>query len=573
MDYMKRYKEWLNSDYFDSQTKRELAALEDGELKESFLCDLEFGTGGLRGKMGVGTNRMNRYTVRKATQGLANYILAQKKQEKGVAIAYDSRRMSSEFARETALCLCANGIPIYLFESLRPTPELSFALRRLKCAAGVVVTASHNPPEYNGYKVYWEDGAQITFPRDQEIIAEVKKIESFDQVKTITREAATASGLYHVIGEEIDEQYMEELKKQILNPEIIAEQAEQLKIVYTPLHGTGNKPVRRILKELGFTQVYCVEEQEEPDGDFPTVSYPNPEDADAFRLALDLAKRVDADIVLATDPDADRLGVYGKDRETGSYIRFTGNMTGALICEYELSQRKKQGKLPENGAVVTTIVSGRMAEAIAKAYGIQVMKTLTGFKYIGEQIKLFEEKESNTYVFGFEESYGCLLGTYARDKDAVVAAMVLCEIAAYYKQENRTIWDQMKTLYAQYGWYEERLHTVTMEGQAGKEKITALMEHIRFNLPKKMGSFDVKSVSDYAKDIRYDFETDEMKKTGLPKSNVLYFDLTDDAWCCVRPSGTEPKVKIYAGVKGADQKHADEKMDELLEKCIELLGI
>lgn len=572
MDYMKSYKEWLNSDYFDSQTKRELLNLEDEELKDCFQCELEFGTGGLRGKIGVGTNRMNRYTVRKASQGLANYIVNLKKQEKGIAVAYDSRRMSTEFAKEAALCFCANGIPVYLFESLRPTPELSFALRRLGCVAGIVITASHNPPEYNGYKVYWEDGAQITYPKDKEIIEEVKSIVDYQQVKIMQEKEAIESGLLHIIGKAIDDQYMEVLKEQIIDHDVIVKQRENLKIVYTPLHGTGNKPVRRILNELGFTQVYCVEEQEKPDGNFPTISYPNPEDPAAFQLALQLAEKVEADIVLATDPDADRLGVYAKDSVTGEYIRFTGNMTGALICEYELAQKKARGILPKNGAVVTTIVSGHMAESIAKNYGIHLIKTLTGFKYIGEQIKIFEQKKNYEFLFGFEESYGCLLGTYARDKDAVVAAMVLCEIAAYCKSMQMSIWDRMKMLYEKYGYYEERLHTVVMEGQEGKKKIQAVMDNLRKAFPKKIGEFTVERIVDYEKDVVYDLQTGRDGRTELPKSNVLYFECEKDIWCCIRPSGTEPKVKIYVGVKGENPTDANKKANEVMEKCIEFLN-
>ena len=437
---MKKYQEWCENPYFDEKTRKELKNIagDEKEISDRFYKDLAFGTGGLRGVIGAGTNRMNIYTVRKATQGLANFIIEENGREKGVAIAFDSRNMSPEFAEEAARCLCANGIRTWLFESLRPTPELSFALRELGCIAGIVVTASHNPPEYNGYKVYWEDGAQITYPKDEQIIARVNAITDLTTVKTMSRKEADESGLLQIIGEEIDASYMEALKKLVLNPEVIKEQAKSLKIVYTPLHGTGNLPVRRVLSELGFEQVIVVPEQEKPDGNFPTVSYPNPEDKKAFALALELAKKVDADLVLATDPDADRLGVYAKDSKTGEYMAFTGNMSGMIICEYELSQRKEKGMLPEDGAIVTTIVSGNMSQAVAKEYGVDIIETLTGFKYIGEQIKLFEQNHNHTYLFGYEESYGCLVGTHARDKDAVVAVMTLCEAAAYYKSKGLT---------------------------------------------------------------------------------------------------------------------------------------
>lgn len=573
MDAMKNYEFWCTSPYFDEATKAELLAIKDDEkeITERFYRELEFGTGGLRGILGAGTNRMNIYTVRKATQGLANFIIKEHAQEKGVAISFDSRHMSPEFAKETALCMAANGIKAYIFPSLRPTPMLSFAVRELHCTAGVMVTASHNPPEYNGYKVYWEDGAQITAPKDVEIINEVQSIIDYGALKTMSEEDAKAAGLYEVIGSEIDDKYMEALKKLVLRPEAIKEQADKLKIVYTPLHGTGNLPVRRVLKELGFTQVHVVEEQELPDGDFPTVSYPNPEDKKAFALALKLAKEVDADIVLATDPDADRLGVYAKNTETGEYQSFTGNMSGMLILEYLLSQRKELGILPENGAVVTTIVSGKMAREIAKAYNVTLIETLTGFKYIGEQIKFFEQDHSHEFLFGYEESYGCLEGTHARDKDAVVAVMALCEAAAYYKSKGLTLCQQMENLYKTYGYYKENLISQTFKGMEGKAKIDALMESFRANTPKSVGPFKVLAMEDYRSSIRTDIATGETSELTLPKSNVLYFELEDKAWVCVRPSGTEPKIKYYAGIKGADEKEAEEKV-VALSAALEALG-
>lgn len=563
----KNYEYWCTSPIFDDATKSELKSLEgnEDEIFDRFYRELEFGTGGLRGVIGAGTNRMNFYTVGKATQGLANFINKQGAAAKGVAIAFDSRRMSPEFADTAACVLAANGIKAYIFDSLRPTPELSFALRTLGCTAGIVVTASHNPPEYNGYKVYWEDGAQITAPKDAQIIGEVNAIKDYAEIKKMTTEEAKAAGLYEVIGKEIDDKYMEALKKLVLHPEAIKQMASSLKIVYTPLHGTGNVPVRRVLKELGFEQVTVVQEQELPDGNFPTVSYPNPEDKKAFALALDLAKKVDADLVLATDPDADRLGVYAKDTKTGEYKVFTGNMSGMLICEYEMSQKKALGILPDNGALVTTIVSSNMAQAVAKEYGMKFIECLTGFKYIGEQIKFFEQTGSNEYVFGFEESYGCLVGTHARDKDAVVAVMALCEAAAYYKTQGITLWDQMLNIYNKYGYYKEDLFTMTFKGADGAKKMQDMMDAYRKNTPKQVGAYKVLRLRDYKNDVITDLATGETTPTGLPKSNVLYFELENDAWFCVRPSGTEPKIKFYAGIKGTSLEDSSKKLDELME--------
>ena len=563
----KNYEYWCTSPIFDDATKAELKSLEgnEDEIFDRFYRELEFGTGGLRGVIGAGTNRMNFYTVGKATQGLANFINKQGAAAKGVAIAFDSRHMSPEFADTAACVLAANGIKAYIFDSLRPTPELSFALRTLGCTAGIVVTASHNPPEYNGHKVYWEDGAQITAPKDAQIIGEVNAIKDYAEIKKMTTEEAKVAGLYEVIGKEIDDKYMEALKKLVLHPEAIKQMASSLKIVYTPLHGTGNVPVRRVLKELGFEQVTVVPEQELPDGNFPTVSYPNPEDKKAFALALDLAKKVDADLVLATDPDADRLGVYAKDTKTGEYKVFTGNMSGMLICEYEMSQKKALGILPDNGALVTTIVSSNMAQAVAKEYGMKFIECLTGFKYIGEQIKFFEQTGSNEYVFGFEESYGCLVGTHARDKDAVVAVMALCEAAAYYKTQGITLWDQMLNIYNKYGYYKEDLFTMTFKGADGAKKMQDMMDAYRKNTPKQVGAYKVLRLRDYKNDVITDLATGETTPTGLPKSNVLYFELENDAWFCVRPSGTEPKIKFYAGIKGNSLEDSAKKLDELME--------
>ena len=574
MSYMDEYRFWREDSYFDQKTKDELAGIEgnEKEIEDRFYKELEFGTGGLRGVIGAGTNRMNIYTVRKATQGLANYIIKQGGEKKGVAIAYDSRYMSPEFADEAALCLAANGIKAYVFDELRPTPELSFALRTLGCISGIVVTASHNPPEYNGYKVYWEDGAQVTSPKDKEIIAEVKAVTDYHSVKTMAKEEAVKEGLYQVIGSEIDDAYMVELKKQIIHPEVIQEMADDIRIVYTPFHGTGNKPVRRVLSELGFKHVYVVPEQELPDPAFTTLDYPNPEDPKAFTLALKLAKEKNADIVMATDPDADRLGIYALDTKTGEYVPFTGNMSGMLIAEYILRERTATGTMPENPAMVKTIVTTNMADPIAADYNVKLIEVLTGFKYIGEQIKLFEQTGCNNYVFGLEESYGCLAGTHARDKDAVVAVMCLCEVAAWCKKHGKTLWDQMVELYEKYGYYKESLYTITLKGIDGSRQIAEMMDKLRKNPPTHFGDLQVTRVRDYATGVMKELATGKESPTGLPESNVLYFDLTNDSWCCARPSGTEPKIKFYMGVKGtslADAQEKNEKLTEELKAVIE----
>ena len=573
MDYKKLYEEWISNPYFDEETKAELKAIEqdENEIKERFYKELEFGTAGLRGVIGAGTNRMNIYTVRKTTQGLANYIAAVSGQEKGVAIAHDSRRMSPEFAKEAALCLAANGVKAYIFDSLRPTPELSYAVRKLGCIAGINITASHNPPEYNGYKVYWEDGAQITPPHDSGIMAEVQKVTDYNTVKTMDEEAAKAAGLFQVIGKEVDDAYIEELKSQVIHMDAIKAMAKELKIVYSPLHGTGNIPARRVLKELGFEQVYVVKEQELPDGEFPTVSYPNPEADEAFELGLKLAKEVDADLVLATDPDADRLGVRVKDKN-GEYHTLTGNMSGCLLADYELGQRKAvNGSLPQDGAMISTIVTTNMAAAIAKYYGVKFIEVLTGFKYIGQQILGFETSGVGSYLFGFEESYGCLIGTHARDKDAIVATMALCEAAAYYKTKDMTLWDAMIEMYERYGYYKDDIQSITLKGIEGLAQIQTILENLRKNPPAEIGGYKVLSARDYKADTIVDMETKEVKATGLPSSNVLYYDLTDDAWVCVRPSGTEPKIKIYYGVKGSSLTDADEKSAALGQELKKLI--
>ena len=572
-EYKQRYENWLNDPVISEEDKQELRNIsqDEKEIEDRFYKDLEFGTAGLRGVIGIGTNRMNIYTVTKATQGLANYIVIKGVQEKGVAIAYDSRRMSKEFSDEAALTLNANGIKTYRFDSLRPTPELSFAVRELGCTAGIVITASHNPPEYNGYKVYWDDGAQIVEPIDKEIINEVNNVTDFSTIKKISKEEAIQKGLYNTIGEEIDKRYIEELKKLVVNQKAINEMQKDIKIVYTPLHGTGNIPVQTILKELGFENVYVVPEQEKPDGNFPTVDYPNPEDPKAFKLALELAKQKDADIVLANDPDADRLGVYAKNKETGEYIRFTGNMTGNLIAEYVLSQKKANGTLPANGAVIKTIVSSNLTDAIAKAYNVKLFSTLTGFKNIAKIIRGFEENNNEyTCLYSYEESYGCIMGTHARDKDGIVAVMTLCEAVCYYKQKGMTLWDAMLAVYEKYGYYKEDQFSITLKGSEGAEQIKKMMENMRNNTPQEIAGKKVLSFGDYQAQTIYNTQTKETTSTNLPKSNVLYYDLEDDNWCCVRPSGTEPKIKFYMGVKGSSLEDAEQKLKELEENVREL---
>ena len=572
-DYKKIYEEWLSNPYFDEETKEELRAIADNEneIKERFYMDLEFGTAGLRGVIGAGINRMNIYVVRRATQGLANYIIKQGGASKGVAIAYDSRHMSPEFADEAARTLAANGIVAYKFESLRPTPELSFAVRELGCIAGINVTASHNPPEYNGYKVYWEDGAQFTPPHDKGVTEEVLAIEDLSTVKTMSASDAKAAGLYKVIGAEIDDKYIAHVKAQVVNQDAIDKMQDDIKIVYTPLHGTGNIPVRRVLKEIGFTHVYVVPEQELPDGDFPTVSYPNPEAAEAFALGLGMAKKLDADLVLATDPDADRLGVYVKDSKSGEYIPLTGNMSGSLLCEYVLSQKAAKNAIPEDGEVVKSIVTTNLVDAVADYYHCKLVECLTGFKWIGKQILKEEQTGKGHYMFGLEESYGCLIRTYARDKDAVSASVALCEAAAYYKTRNMTLWDAMVAMYEKYGYYKDAVKAIGLKGIEGLAKIQNIMETLRKEAPAKVGEYDVVSARDYKLDTIKDMKTGAVTETGLPASNVLYYDLNDGAWVCVRPSGTEPKIKFYYGVKGTSLEDADKKSAELGEALMAMV--
>ena len=573
MNYLDEYKRWCESPEFDEETKKELLEIKDNdaEIEDRFYKELEFGTAGLRGIIGAGTNRMNKYTVGKATQGLANYILEQGTQDKGVAISYDSRRMSKEFSLQTALIFCANGIKAYLFENLRPVPELSFTVRELKCTAGVMITASHNPPKYNGYKVYWDDGSQIVSPRDTEIIEKVRNVKDFSEIKSISKEEAIKKGLLNIVGPKMDEKYIKVLKDHILNPEIMKEQGKKLKVVYTPLHGTGNTIAEKLLKELGMENVYVVPEQKDPDGEFPTVDYPNPEDPNAFKLALELAKKVDADVVLATDPDADRLGIYAKDVKTGEYMNYTGNMSALLIAEYRISQMKEKVILPSNGMFITTIVSSELAKAIAKYYGLECIEVLTGFKNIGAVMRKADENHDKKYVFGFEESYGCLIGDYARDKDGIAAVMALCEAACFYASKGKTLWDAMIDIYEKYGYYKEAQVSIVREGVQGAQEIKDMMTKMRETDIESIGKYKVLVFKDVEKDVVKDMKTGEISKTGLPKSNVLYYELEDNSWCCIRPSGTEPKIKLYMGIKGNTEKEAEEKLAELKEAMLEIV--
>ena len=580
-DYMKIYEQWLADPYFDEDTKNELRAIagDENEIRERFYMDLEFGTAGLRGIIGAGINRMNIYTVRRATQGLANYIKKQGGEEKGVAIAFDSRRMSPEFAMEAAMTLAANGIKAYKFESLRPTPELSFAVRELGCIAGINITASHNPPEYNGYKVYWEDGAQFTPPHDKGVLEEVLAIEDLSTVKTTSEEEALRSGKFQVIGKEIDDKYIENVKAQVVNQDAIDRMQKDITIIYTPLHGTGNIPARRVMKELGFENVYVVPEQELPDGNFPTVSYPNPEAEEAFTLGLklareknDLAAKEGADLVLATDPDADRLGVYVKDAKTGEYHPLTGNMSGSLLCDYVLSQKQAKGQIPADGQVIKSIVTTNLVNAVAEHYGCELVEVLTGFKYIGQQILKEEQTGKGTYMFGMEESYGCLIGTYARDKDAISATAALCEAAAYYKEKGMTLWDAMVAMYEKYGYYKDTVKSIGLKGIEGLAKIQEIMENFRQEPPKTLGGYTVTAARDYKAGTIMDMASGAVRPTGLPSANVLYYEMNDGAWLCVRPSGTEPKIKFYYGVKGASMEDADASSEKMGAELTELVN-
>ena len=562
--YQEKYEEWLNNPFFDEEVKKELLSIKDDETEKEdrFYKDLEFGTAGLRGVVGIGTNRMNKFTVGKATQGLAEYIIEKGGQNRGVAIGYDSRHMSKEFSELAALILNANGIKTYRFESLCPTPQVSYAVRHLNCISGIMVTASHNPPKYNGYKVYWEDGAQINAPVDKEITEKVNAVTDFSKIKTMSKEEAVSKGLFNVLGSEMDDLYIAELKKNQIHSEAV-EKANDLKIVYTPLHGTGGKLAQRILREIGFKNVYVVPEQEAPNGDFPTVDYPNPEDPKAFKMALELAKKVDADLVLANDPDADRIGVHVKDIKTGEYVLFNGNMIGLTVAEYLITGQKEIGTIPQNPALIKTIVSSNMADQICKKNGVAIYEVLTGFKNIAAKIRDFEKDNSHKCIMGYEESYGCLIGDHARDKDGIIAVMLISEAAAYFKTKGMTLWDAMLEMYKKYGYYKEGQIAITKEGADGAQKIRALMENLRKNPLTHIGEFEVLKIKDCELHTIKDLKTGEVTKWDLPKSNVLYYEMANDFWCAVRPSGTEPKIKFYMGVKGESLEEADELLEKL----------
>ncbi len=574
MDYKKLYNDWLNDDYFDDETKRELKSIADNEkeIEDRFYKELEFGTGGLRGIIGAGTNRINKYTVSKATQGLADYILSQDNytKDKGVVIGYDSRFMSREFATITALVLNANGIKTYLFDELRPTPMVSFGIRELGAIAGVMITASHNPPEYNGYKVYGEDGGQLPFPKDKEVIAFVDNVKDFKSIKILDKKDAIEKGLFNIIGKEIDEKYDENVLAQSINTEIIEKVSNSLKIVYTPIHGTGNKPVRRVLEKAGFKNVFVVKEQEEPDSNFSTVEYPNPEDPNAFKLAIELAKEVDADIVVGTDPDADRVGSVVKNNN-GEYIVLSGNMMGVLLTDYILSQKAKKGELNEKSTVISTVVSTNMTKKIAKEYNVHYMEVLTGFKFIGEKIKQFEQNGKNEFIFGFEESYGALAGTYARDKDAVVATMLICEMMAYYKEKGITLYEAIENLYKKYGYFEDGIKSLTLKGIDGLNNIKKIMSSLRENPIKEIKNKKVINISDYKESISKNIQTGKTEHITLPKSDVLYFEMEDKSWFCVRPSGTEPKIKVYFGVEDSKRELAIKKLNNLMDSVMQII--
>lgn len=573
MNYRERYNYWLNNSYFDEETRKELLAVsgDEKEIEDRFYKELEFGTGGMRGLIGAGTNRINKYMVRKAAQGLANTVARQPgDKEKGIVIAHDSRRFSREFAMESALVFAANGIKAYLFDSLRPTPELSFAVRYLGCAAGVVITASHNPKEYNGFKAYGSDGGQLPPKESDEVIREVNAIVDIASIPCMSEDEAREKGLLCMIGPEVDDAYMEALKRVSVNPELCREIGRTAKLVYTPLHGSGSIPVMRILNEIGFEQVLAVKEQQDPDPEFTTVKYPNPEDKTAFTLAMDLATREDVDLIIGTDPDADRAGVVVRNAR-GEYVTLTGNQTGCLLLEYILSMKKQRNELPENAFAATTIVSSDLAEKICRHYGVEMVTVLTGFKFIGEQIRILDDSGMKKFQFGFEESYGYLAGTHARDKDAVVAAMLIAEVYAWYKSRGMTLYDGLMEIFNKYGYYREDIDTFTLTGKEGSEKIQAALETLRNDMPASVGQSRVSAVRDYLNGIRKDLESGRTQPLDLPRSNVLYFEIKSDAWFCVRPSGTEPKIKIYYGVSAGTEDGAQEKLDGLKQDVLNLI--
>ncbi|MEJ6950148.1 phospho-sugar mutase [Natronospora cellulosivora (SeqCode)] len=571
MNYISRYKEWLLNDYFDEETKEELKSIENDEkeIEDRFYKDLNFGTGGLRGIIGAGTNRMNKYIIRKVTQGLANYIVnySDDGRKRGVVIAYDSRYKSPEFALEAALVLSGNGIKTYLFDELRPVPELSFAVRELGAIGGIVITASHNPPEYNGYKVYWEDGGQVVPDQAREIIAEINELDDFDLVKMSSKDQAIEEGTLKIIGKEIDDRYVEELLKVIPKRELAKENGDDISIIYTPLHGTGNKPVRRVLDELGFTNVHIVSEQAEPDSDFPTVESPNPEEFSAFNMALELANDYSPDLIMGTDPDADRLGIVVQDTN-GKYQGLTGNQVGVLISNYLLEQLDENNELPDNAVLIKTIVSTEMIRKLAADYDVEVLDVLTGFKFIGEKIKLFEEKGDKSYIFGFEESYGYLAGTYARDKDAVVAAAIVAVMTLYYKKQGLTLYEKLLELMEKYGYHKEALSSIRLEGKEGQEKIEKTLSKLREEKPDSFCGINIIEYKDFQIGKTYNYQSKIEDDIDLPESNVLQYKLEDESILTIRPSGTEPKLKIYFMVSAESDEKAESNLDNLQSKFL-----
>ncbi|HHU63029.1 MAG TPA: phospho-sugar mutase [Clostridiales bacterium] len=567
MDYIKRYEQWIEDPYFDEQTRRELLSIKDnpGEIEDRFYKDLEFGTGGLRGKIGAGTNRMNIYTVRRATQGLADYIKAQSDYAHlGVVIAYDSRIKSKEFAYEAAKVLSGNGIKAYIFEDIAPTPLLSFAVRELGAIAGVVITASHNPPQYNGYKVYWQDGGQIVPRIAKEITAVIKRVDSLSDIPVMGVEKARHKGFINILKDDMVDKYLDRVVALTLNRDVVKDMAGSLRVIYTPLHGTGYRPITRALDRLGYSQVRVVKAQAAPDGRFPTVEYPNPEDPRAFDLAMEMAAQEDADLLIATDPDCDRVGVAVKD-DTGKFIVLTGNQTGALLLEYILSSLKDSGRLPQRGVMIKTIVTSRLGDAIAAGYGVETVNTLTGFKYIGEKILEYEQTGDKKFLFGYEESYGYLAGTYTRDKDGVGATVLICEMASAYKAKGMTLYQGLMELYEKYGYYKEQLTSLTLEGRDGMKTMDRIMTQLRQNPPVAINGIDLVVKEDYLLGKRYFLKDGNRQEITLPRENVLHFTLEDGSWFCIRPSGTEPKIKIYVSVVGNSLEHARCKCEQLME--------
>lgn len=565
--YKEIYNSWINSGYIDYKTKEELKAIRDEkEIEDRFYKNLEFGTGGLRGIMGAGTNRINIYTIGLATQGLAKYVIKNYGNDASVTIGYDSRNMSKEFAERAAAVLCANKIKVNLFEALRPTPMLSYAVRYLNSKVGIVITASHNPKEYNGYKVYGEDGAQFTDKGSEEVLSYINEINDFSTIKVLGLKEAKENGLLSIIGEEVDKSYIDRVKELTIRKEMVKNNASDLKVIYTPIHGSGNIPVRRVLSELGYNNLSVVREQELPDGDFPTVNYPNPEQAGVFNLALKMAKNINPDIIFGTDPDSDRIGIVVKDN-MNEYRVLSGNQTGVLLSNYIISSLSEEDKLASNGAIIKTIVTSEMVREVASDFNVKVIDVLTGFKYIGEKIKEFEESNSNTYLFGYEESYGCLAGTFVRDKDAVSAVVLICEMAVYYKLKGMTLYDALISLYEKYGFYKEDVISIELSGKEGQEKIQKDIDILRNSSILEVNGVKIRRIMDYKLSIEKDLIYKCEKKIELPKSNVLRFILEDKSWFVVRPSGTEPKIKIYVSVVGDSIEDADSKVN-VFKKCV-----